>query len=102
MLLRDGDELTFGNESVKVIHTPGHSPGCICLYWPGHVITGDTMFVAGVGRTDLPGGSHVVLADSIKKKLFTLPDDTKVLPGHNYGATRTSTIAREKTDNPFV
>ncbi|MBI5570181.1 MAG: MBL fold metallo-hydrolase [Desulfomonile tiedjei] len=102
VLLKDGDKITFGKESVEVIHTPGHSPGGICLYWPGYVITGDTLFVSGVGRTDLPGGSFAVLEGSIRKRLFTLPADTIVLPGHHYGATPTSTIGREKTENPFL
>ncbi len=102
VLLKDGDVITFGNESVKVIHTPGHSAGGICLYFPGYVITGDTLFVGGVGRTDLPGGSFQVLQDSIRNKLFSLPDDTIVLPGHHYGTTPTSTIGREKAENPFV
>jgi glyoxylase-like metal-dependent hydrolase (beta-lactamase superfamily II) len=102
VLLKDGDEIKFGNESVKVIHTPGHTTGGICLYWPGYVITGDTLFVAGVGRTDLPGGSWQILQNSIKTKLFTLPDETIVLPGHNYGVTPTSTIAREKRENAYL
>jgi hydroxyacylglutathione hydrolase len=102
VMLKDGDKITFGKESVQVIHTPGHSPGSISLYWPGYVITGDTLFVGGVGRTDLPGGSFEVLQASIRNRLFTLPDETIVLPGHHYGPTPTSTIAREKRDNPFV
>ena len=102
MLLKDGERLTFGNESVEVIHTPGHSPGGICLYFPGYVLTGDTLFVQGVGRTDLPGGSYEIMQSSIRNRLFTLPGDTIVLPGHNYGPTPTSTIQREKDENPFV
>jgi glyoxylase-like metal-dependent hydrolase (beta-lactamase superfamily II) len=102
VLLKDGDNITFGNESVKVIHTPGHTVGGICLYWPGYVITGDTLFVGGVGRTDLPGGSFEVLRNSIKNILFALPDETIVLPGHHYGSTPTSTIAREKRENMFI
>jgi hydroxyacylglutathione hydrolase len=102
VLLKDGDKIQFGNQSVEVIHTPGHSPGCICLYFPGYVITGDTLFVGGVGRTDLAGGSYQVLQSSIRNRLFTLPDDTIVLPGHNYGFTPTSTIGREKRENAFV
>jgi hydroxyacylglutathione hydrolase len=102
VLLKDGDVISFGNESVKVIHTPGHSAGGICLYFPGYVLTGDTLFVGGVGRTDLPGGSYDVLQASIRNKLFSLPDDTIVLPGHHYGPTPTSTIGREKVENPFV
>ena len=102
ILLKDGDKIEFGNKSVEVIHTPGHSPGGICLYWPGYVITGDTLFVGGVGRTDLPGGSTEVLRSSIHNRLLTLPEDTIVLPGHNYGITPTSTIAREKVENVFL
>jgi hydroxyacylglutathione hydrolase len=102
VLLKDGDSITFGSQSVKVIHTPGHTTGGICLYWPGYVITGDTLFVSGVGRTDLPGGSFPILQSSIVNKLFSLPDETIVLPGHNYGATPTSTIGREKRENGFV
>jgi len=102
VLLKDGDKIEFGNESVEVIHTPGHSPGGVCLYFPGYVITGDTLFVGGVGRTDLQGGSTQTLQSSIRNRLFTLPDDTIVLPGHNYGVTPTSTIGREKKENIFV
>jgi hydroxyacylglutathione hydrolase len=102
ILLKDGDKVTFGQESVEVIHTPGHTVGGICLYFPGFVVTGDTLFVGGLGRTDLPGGSYDILQASIKNRLFTLPDATTVLPGHHYGVTPTSTIAREKVDNPFL
>lgn len=102
VLLHDEDVISFGNESLRVIHTPGHSPGGICLYTPGYVLTGDTLFVGGVGRTDLPGGSFQVLKNSIAQKLFTLPDDTIVYPGHNYGFTPSSTIGREKRENIFV
>ncbi len=102
ILLKDGDSICFGNESVSVIHTPGHTRGGICLYFKGHVITGDTLFVGGVGRTDLPGGSYEVLQATIKNKLFSLPEDTIVLPGHNYGVTPTSTIGREKRENVFI
>lgn len=102
VLLKDGDKITFGKESVEVIHTPGHTPGGICLYFPGYVLTGDTLFVGGVGRTDLPGGSYPVLQASIRNRLFTLPEETVVLPGHNYGMTPTSTIGSEKRENEFV
>lgn len=102
ILLKDGDLISFGNESVSVIHTPGHTSGGICLYFSGHVITGDTLFVGGVGRTDLPGGSYEILQNSIRTRLFSLPEDTVVLPGHNYGVTPTSTIGREKRENVFI
>ncbi len=100
--VRDGDTIEIGETSLKVIHTPGHSPGSISLYHKGIVFTGDTLFVGGVGRTDLAGGSTDVLVSSIHKKLFTLPDDTIVAPGHNYGDTPKSTIGREKMYNPYV
>jgi hydroxyacylglutathione hydrolase len=100
--VKDGDIITSGSLSLKVIHTPGHSPGSMCLYMDGFVFTGDTLFVGAVGRTDLPGGSWSVLHHSIMDKLATLPEDTKVLPGHNYGTTPTSTIGYEKKHNPFM
>jgi hydroxyacylglutathione hydrolase len=102
ILVKDGMIISTGNIELKVIHTPGHSPGGICLFTPGYVFTGDTLFVEAVGRTDLPGGSWQIMYDSIQKKLFTLPDDTKVMPGHNYGRTPTSTIGHEKKCNPSV
>ncbi len=98
----DGDIISVGGISLKVLHTPGHSPGSMSLFTEGYVFTGDTLFVGGVGRTDLPGGSSQIMARSIQQKLCTLPDDTKVMPGHNYGGAPTSTIGREKTSNPFL
>ncbi len=98
--LEDGDVISIGKSRLEVITVPGHSPGGIALYSPdGHfVIAGDTLFRRSIGRTDLPGGSQRQLIDSIRKKLFTLPDDTMVLPGHD----RFTTIGDEKTANPFV
>lgn len=101
ILVKDGDVISVGNVELKVIHTPGHSPGGICLYTPGYVFTGDTLFVEAVGRTDLPGGSWQALYKAVTEKLFILPDDTKVMPGHNYGSAPTSTIGHEKKYNPF-
>jgi glyoxylase-like metal-dependent hydrolase (beta-lactamase superfamily II) len=98
----EGDRIEFGRNSLEVLHTPGHTPGGICLYTNGYVFTGDTLFVGGVGRTDLPGGSMSELLLSIKTKLFTLPDETLVFPGHNYGPSPQSTIGKEKQFNPFV
>lgn len=102
IIVKDGDTIDVGNISLKVIHTPGHSPGGMSLYTPGYVFTGDTLFVEAVGRTDLPGGSWQVMYKSIQERLFTLPDDTKVMPGHNYGRTPTSTIGHEKMYNPSI
>jgi len=102
MLLEDGDTIPVGCIELRVIHTPGHTPGGICLYTPGHVFTGDTLFVEAVGRTDLPGGSAAVLLKSIRDRLYTLPGDTVVWPGHDYGPTPSSTVAREIATNPFT
>jgi len=97
----DGDIIGFGNEKLTVIHTPGHTPGGMCLYSRPNLFSGDTLFAGGVGRTDFPGGSSRELMHSIKTRLLTLPADTIVWPGHGYGGEH-STIAREKADNPFL
>ncbi|MBF0496584.1 MAG: MBL fold metallo-hydrolase [Deltaproteobacteria bacterium] len=102
LIVRDGQILTVGDLNVTVLHTPGHTPGGICLYIPGHVFTGDTLFVEAVGRTDLPGGSQKVLLKSIKEKLLTLPADTVVWPGHDYGSRPSSSIGYERENNPYV
>ncbi len=95
-LLRDGDTVEIGSVKLKVIHTPGHTEGGICLYTKGHVFTGDTLFTEGMGRTDLPGGSHKKIMESITKKILTLPDDTIIWPGHHYGRFPKSTVAEQK------
>lgn len=100
--VRDGDVISVGSVNLEVIHVPGHSPGGMALYVPGYVFTGDTLFVEAVGRSDLPGGSWPVMLRSIQGRLLTLPDETVVLPGHNYGRTPTSTIGNEKKHNPFL
>jgi len=102
LLVKEGDILQVGNVKLKVIHTPGHSAGGMSLYLDGRVFTGDTLFVGSVGRTDFPGSSWDVLEASIRKKLYVLPGETVVLPGHNYGPTPTSTIQYERRHNPFV
>jgi glyoxylase-like metal-dependent hydrolase (beta-lactamase superfamily II) len=102
ILVRHGDTIQVGMVTVQIIHTPGHSPGGIALVLHDMVFTGDTLFVGAVGRTDLPGGSWETLEASILNRLFTLPNDTVVLPGHNYGAAPTSTIERERLTNPYV
>ncbi len=100
--VKDGDTIQAGEVSLKVLHTPGHTPGGMSLYGEGMVFTGDTLFVGGVGRTDLPGGSWQVMLNSIKNRLLTLPDETIVYPGHNYGASQSSTIKMERLHNPFI
>jgi glyoxylase-like metal-dependent hydrolase (beta-lactamase superfamily II) len=102
LLLKDHDTIPVGREALSVIHTPGHTPGGICLYAPGHVITGDTLFVGGVGRTDLPGGSRKQLLTAIHDRIFSLPDDTRIWPGHDYGSAPYSTVGAEKAGNPYT
>lgn len=102
VLLEDGDEIKIGNDVLTVLHTPGHTKGGICLYVKGHVFTGDSLFVGAVGRTDLPGGSIKGLIQSIHEKIYTLPDETVVWPGHDYGPTPSSTVVRERETNPFT
>ncbi|MCL2340319.1 MAG: MBL fold metallo-hydrolase [Proteobacteria bacterium] len=101
MPVRDGDIIAIGKEQLQVIHTPGHTPGGICLYSPPHCFTGDTLFVGAVGRTDFPGGSMRELIDAIKSRLLTLPPKTFVWPGHGYGGSQ-STIAGEARTNPYL
>ena len=98
--IKDGDELQIGNLHLRFLHTPGHSPGGMCIYIPDEnvLFSGDTLFCQSIGRTDFPGCSFDALADSIRSKLFVLPDETKVYPGH----MGTTDIGYEKGHNPFV
>lgn len=98
VLLKDENTLQLGGITFDVIHTPGHTPGGICLHAQGNLFTGDTLFVGDSGRTDLPGGDRPTLGKSIRR-LMQLPDDTIIWPGHNYGPTPTSTIGWEKRNN---
>ena len=100
--LTHGDELKIGNVTVTVIHTPGHTPGGMCLLTEGNLFTGDTLFVGAIGRTDLPFSSHEQFMESLKDKVLTLPDDTIVWPGHDYGPAPSSTIGMEKKLNPWL
>jgi glyoxylase-like metal-dependent hydrolase (beta-lactamase superfamily II) len=100
--VKDGDEILVGDVTLKVLHTPGHSPGGICLFGDGNLFTGDTLFVGAVGRTDLPGASFDDFMRSIKEKLMTLPGETIVWPGHDYGARPSSTVEMEKRSNPYI
>lgn len=97
MYLKDGDELSIGSIKLKIIHTPGHSPGGISILMDGAVFTGDTLFAGSIGRTDFYKGDMEQILFSIKNKLFSLPEETKVYPGHGPA----STIASEKNTNPF-
>ena len=98
VLVKDGDSLTIGSMELSFIHTPGHSPGGMCVLVDDVLFCGDTLFRGSVGRTDFYGGSMEELACSIKEKLYSLPDETIVLPGH----MGTTTIGNEKRYNAFV
>lgn len=101
MGVRDGDSIEFGEEKLQVIHTPGHTPGGMCLYSAPHCFTGDTLFVGAVGRTDFPKGSMQQLVDGIRSRLLALPAETVVWPGHGYGGLQ-STIGQEAQSNPYL
>ncbi|SHI68130.1 Glyoxylase, beta-lactamase superfamily II [Dethiosulfatibacter aminovorans DSM 17477] len=96
--LSEGDIVTAGKMEYKVLHTPGHTPGGICLVCEDAIFSGDTLFRGSIGRTDFPGGSYDQIINSIKTKLLDYPDETKVYPGHN----SSSTIGYEKKNNPFL
>ena len=95
-----GDTLRAGGLSASVLHTPGHSEGSICLYFPAEqtLIAGDTLFAGSIGRTDLPGGSYDKILSSLHDKVLALPDETKVIPGHG----PSTTIGEERDTNPFL
>ncbi len=98
--IREGEPLVLGDDELEVRFTPGHSPGSVSFYYPAGkwVIGGDVLFNGSIGRTDLPGGSFEVLNNSIRRELFSLPEETTVFPGHG----PTTTIGQEKQYNPFL
>ena len=98
--LKEGDEIVFGNDKLKVLFTPGHSPASVCFYCEAQhfIIGGDVLFHESIGRFDLPGGNEQTLYKSIREKLYVLPDETIVYPGHG----EPTTIGHEKKFNPFV
>lgn len=99
MFLPDGHELHFGGTALYALATPGHTDGCTSYVLPGAVFTGDTLFIRSNGRTDLQGGSAARLFESVRHKLFALPDDTIVYPAHDYHGRVSSTIGEEKRYN---
>lgn len=100
LLVNDGDVLPLGNLTMKFMHTPGHTEGGMCIYiaQAGVLFSGDTLFRQSIGRTDFPGGSFRDISESIRKKLYVLPDETHVFPGH----MENTSIGFEKENNPFV
>jgi len=98
--LSEGERLTLADEPIEVWHTPGHTPDSICLRVPGAVLTGDTLLIDGSGRTDFPGGDAGVQYDAVVDRLFALPDDTVLWPGHDYKGRSSSTIGEQRRSNP--
>ena len=97
-LLKDGDKLTLGKNTVEIIYTPGHTPGGISIKIDNCIFTGDTLFAGSIGRTDFAGGSYEEIIHSVNERLIIYPDDTTIYPGHG----PSSTIGKEKDSNPFV
>jgi glyoxylase-like metal-dependent hydrolase (beta-lactamase superfamily II)/rhodanese-related sulfurtransferase len=98
--LRDGDRVEFGAEQLLALATPGHTPGSTSFVWRDRVFTGDTLLIGGCGRADFQGGDARALYASITGRLFALPDDTRVFPGHDYQGRTETSIGRERTANP--
>lgn len=98
--LEEGEKIQLGDDELVILLTPGHSPGSVCFYCAAQqfIIGGDVLFYQSIGRTDLPGGNHQTLINSIQEKLFVLPDDVTVYPGHG----KSTTIGFEKRTNPFM
>ncbi len=100
-MLKDNDEIGVGKIKIKIIHTPGHTQGSICLLFENKLITGDTLFVNAIGRTDLPGGNASQLFESLQK-LKRLDDSIEIYPGHDYGPTKSDTLGNQKKTNPYL
>ena len=98
--LSEGDVLPLGSRAIRIIATPGHTPGSLTYHWERNIFTGDSLLIEGCGRTDFQNGSSDQLYDSVTRKLFSLPDDTVVWPGHDYRFRGSSTIGHEKRHNP--
>ena len=101
-LVDSDDRIEFGAHELRFLHTPGHTPGSQCFLIDGRLIAGDTLFVGGCGRVDLPGGDADALYHSLTQRLARLPAGTVLYPGHHYGSEPTSTIGREQTENIYL
>jgi len=100
--IESGDEVKVGDLTVTFIHTPGHTPGSQCFYVQDRLIAGDTLFIKGCGRCDLPGGSPEEMYHSLTSKLKKMEDHTRLYPGHNYADVPVSTLGEEKKQNPYL
>ena len=97
-----GDTLEVGDVEIRFVHTPGHTPGSQCFLVDGRLVSGDTLFVQGCGRVDLPGGDAEQLYESLTQKLAKLPDDTVLYPGHDYGHAPSAPLGDVRRDNPYL
>ncbi len=100
--IEDGEVLSVGEVEIKVMHTPGHTAGAVCLLSEGKLICGDTLFVGGCGRCDFAGSDVNEMYKSLYEKIWNLPDETEIYPGHDYGQTPSSTLKKEKKENRFL
>lgn len=100
-IIGEDDTINIGKIKIKVLHTPGHTPGSVCYLIGNKLITGDTLFVGNIGRTDLPGGNPRTMSETLRK-LKKLDENIEVWPGHDYGTTKSSAIGREKKQNPHM
>lgn len=98
----NGDRLSVGAVDIAFLHTPGHTPGSQCFMVGGNLVSGDTLFIRGCGRCDLPGGNPKQLYESLTQRLSKVPGDTVLLPGHNYADAPTSTMSDEQKKNPYL
>ena len=96
----DGETLALGGQAIEVLHTPGHTPDSVCYRVPGALLSGDTLTIGGSGRTDFPGGDAGKQYDAVTRRLFALPDDTVVWPGHDYKGRTSTTVGEERRTNP--
>jgi hydroxyacylglutathione hydrolase len=97
-----GDALRVGDVEIRLLHTPGHTPGSQCFLVDGRLVSGDTLFVQGCGRVDLPGGDPEEMYRTLTQRLASLPDDVVLYPGHDYGATPTSSLGEERRGNSYL
>jgi len=99
---KSGDKLKVGNIEIEFVHTPGHTPGSQCFLIHNHLVSGDTLFINGCGRCDLPGGNVEQMFDTIYNKLMKMSDDTLIFPGHNYADKKSDELKNQKKTNPFM
>jgi len=100
--VESGDKLKIGNIEIQFIHTPGHTPGSQCFFVNNNLVAGDTLFINGCGRCDLPGGNPEQMFDTISNTLLKMSDDTIIFPGHNYADKKHDTLANQKLTNPYM